>query len=309
MKVDLNGKVACVTGGARGIGAACCLALAQQGAAVIINYHHSKEAAERLEEEIRKANGQARSFQADISKPDQVDALFQFIKQEHKRLDILVNNAGIIRDKLLLSMKLEDWQVVQETNVTGTFLCTQRAVEMMLRQHGGKVITIASVSAITGGRGQTNYAASKGAVVAFTRASAVEMGRKGIIFNAVLPGIIETDMSKTVRERAADPMLEQIPVRRFGQPSEVASLVAFLASDESNYIVGQAIAIDGGFGTLSEIAHALQEGIPVIGLHTWSLSQGGTPDSSIIVAESPADAVEKAVAALRKASGGKVGAH
>jgi 3-oxoacyl-[acyl-carrier protein] reductase len=246
MKVDLNGKVALVTGGARGIGAACCLALAQQGAAVIINYHQSKDAAERLEEEIRNANGQARSFRADVSKPDQVEALFQFIKQEYKRLDILVNNAGIIRDKLLLSMKLDDWQVVQETNVTGTFLCTQRAVEMMLRQHGGKVITIASVSAIRGGRGQTNYAASKGAVVAFTRASAVEMGRKGIIFNAVLPGIIETDMSKAVRERAGDPILEQIPVRRFGQPSEVASLVAFLASDESNYIVGQAITIDGG---------------------------------------------------------------
>jgi 3-oxoacyl-[acyl-carrier protein] reductase len=117
---------------------------------------------------------------------------------------------------------------------------------MMLRQHGGKIITIASASAVSGGRGQTNYAASKGALVSFTRASAVELGRKGIQINAVLPGIIETDMSKAIRERAGAALLERIPVRRFGQPSEVASLVAFLASEESNYIIGQAISIDGG---------------------------------------------------------------
>ena len=246
MTIDLTGKVALITGGARGIGAAISRELSGRGATVVINYQRSKEAAERLEEEIVKSGGAARSFQADVSKPDDVDAMFAFIKDSYKRLDILVNNAGIIRDKLLLSMKFDDWRSVMETNVTGAFLCTQRAVEMMLRQHGGKVITIASVAAISGGRGQTNYAASKGALVAFTRASAVEMARKGIIFNAVLPGVIETDMSKTVRDRASQELLERIPVRRFGQPGEVASLVAFLASDESNYIVGQAIVVDGG---------------------------------------------------------------
>ena len=246
MKIDLSGKVALVTGGARGIGGACSLALARLGATVIINYCRSKDAAERLQEEIAGAGGQARTFQADVSKPDEVEAMFAFLRREYARLDILVNNAGIIRDRLLLSMKLDDWQSVQDVNVTGTFLCTRCAVEMMLRQHGGKIITIASASAVSGGRGQTNYAASKGALVSFTRASAVELGRKGIQINAVLPGIIETDMSKAIRERAGEALLERIPVRRFGQPSEVASLVAFLASEESNYIIGQAISIDGG---------------------------------------------------------------
>ena len=246
MKIDLSGKVALVTGGARGIGGACSLALARLGATVIINYCRSKDAAERLQEEIAGAGGQARIFQADVSKPDEVEAMFAFLRREYARLDILVNNAGIIRDTLLLTMKLDDWQSVQDVNVTGTFLCTRCAVEMMLRQHRGKIITIASASAVSGGRGQTNYAASKGALVSFTRASAVELGRKGIHINAVLPGIIETDMSKAIRERAGAALLERIPVRRFGQPSEVASLVAFLASEESNYIIGQAISIDGG---------------------------------------------------------------
>ena len=246
MKIDLSGKVALVTGGARGIGGACSLALARLGATVIINYCRSKDAAERLQEEIAGAGGQARTFQADVSKPDEVEAMFAFLRREYARLDILVNNAGIIRDTLLVSMKLDDWQSVQDVNVTGTFLCTRCAVEMMLRQHGGKIITIASASAVSGGRGQTNYAASKGALVSFTRASAVELGRKGIQINAVLPGIIETDMSKAIRERAGEALLERLPVRRFGQPSEVASLVAFLASEESNYIIGQAISIDGG---------------------------------------------------------------
>ena len=246
MKIDLSGKVALVTGGARGIGGACSLALARLGATVIINYCRSKDAAERLQEEIAGAGGQARTFQADVSKPDEVEAMFAFLRREYARLDILVNNAGIIRDRLLLLMKLDDWQSVQDVNVTGTFLCTRCAVEMMLRQHAGKIITIASASAVSGGRGQTNYAASKGALVSFTRASAVELGRKGIQINAVLPGIIETDMSKGIRERAGAALLERIPVRRFGQPSEVASLVAFLASEESNYIIGQAISIDGG---------------------------------------------------------------
>jgi 3-oxoacyl-[acyl-carrier protein] reductase len=246
MKIDLSGKVALVTGGARGIGGACSLALARLGAMVIINYYRSKDAAERLQEEIAGAGGHARTFQADVSKPDEVEAMFAFLRREYARLDILVNNAGIIRDTLLLLMKLDDWQSVQDVNVTGAFLCTRCAVEMMLRQHGGKIITIASASAVSGGRGQTNYAASKGALVSFTRASAVELGRKGIQINAVLPGIIETDMSKAIRERAGEALLERIPVRRFGQPSEVASLVAFLASEESNYIIGQAISIDGG---------------------------------------------------------------
>jgi len=246
MKTDLTGQVALVTGGGRGIGRACSVALARLGAKVIINYRRSRDSAERLEKDIVGEGGDGHAYQADVSDSAAVDAMFQFIRQEYRRLDILVNNAGIIQDTLLLSMTLQDWTSVQTTNLTGAFLCTRHAVEMMLRQGGGKIVNIASASADVGGRGQTNYAASKGGLVAFSRAAAVELARKGIRVNAVLPGIIETDMSLPVRQRAASKLLERIPSRRFGRVDEVANLVAFLASDASEYIVGQAIAIDGG---------------------------------------------------------------
>jgi len=246
VKIDLAGQVALVTGGGRGIGRACSLTLARLGATVIINYSRSRDAAEGLEKEIVGEGGGARAYQADVSDPGAVDAMFQFIRQEYRRLDILVNNAGIVQDALLLSMTLQDWTSVHATNLNGPFLCTRLAVEMMLRQGGGKVVNIASASAHVGGRGQTNYAASKGGLVAFSRAGAVELARKGIRINAVLPGFIETDMSLPVRQQAAGKLLERIPARRFGRPGEVANLVAFLASDASDYIVGQAIAVDGG---------------------------------------------------------------
>ena len=246
MKIDLAGKVALVTGGGRGIGRACCLALARLGATVVINYRRSREAAEGLEKEIVGEGRGARAYQADVSDSTAVDAMFRFVAQEYRRLDILVNNAGIVQDTLLLSMTIQDWTSVHATNLTGAFLCTRHAVEMMLRQGGGTIVNIASASADLGGRGQTNYAAAKGGLVAFSRAGAVELARKGIRINAVLPGIIETDMSLQVRQRASAKLLERIPARRFGRVEEVADLVAFLVSDASGYIVGQAIAVDGG---------------------------------------------------------------
>jgi 3-oxoacyl-[acyl-carrier protein] reductase len=246
MQFDLDGKIALVTGGARGIGRETCLLLAQAGAQVVINYNRSRDQAESLLAEIEKYEGKAETFQADISKPEQVEALFERLRTRFNRLDILVNNAGIIRDNLLLSMELSDWDKVLDVNLGGAFLCTRRAAEMMLAQHSGKIINIASTGAIRGGRGQTNYAASKGGLVSFTRACAVELGGKGIQVNAVLPGLIVTEMSSRVRKRAGEEILEKIPCARFGGAKDVAHLILFLASNLSDYITGQAIPVDGG---------------------------------------------------------------
>ena len=246
MQFDLKDKVALVTGGSRGIGKETCLLLAQAGAEVAINYHKSKDQAESLLEEIVGQGGKGEIFQADISKPEEVDLLFEHIKKRFNRLDILVNNAGIIKDNLLLSTELSDWDRVLNLNLRGAFLCTRHAVEMMLPNHSGKIINIASTGAIKGGRGQANYAASKGGLVAFTRACAVELSGKGIQVNAVLPGMILTAMSSRVRKRAGEEILGSIPSGRFGEPREVAYLILFLASEMSDYITGQAIPVDGG---------------------------------------------------------------
>jgi 3-oxoacyl-[acyl-carrier protein] reductase len=247
MQIDLKDKVTLVTGGARGIGREISLILAGAGAQMIINYNKSKEQAESLLQEISQHGGRAEVFQADISNPESVQALFEHIRKKWSRLDVLVNNAGVIRDNLLLSTELSDWDRVLDLNLRGAFLCTRYAAEMMLVSHSGKIINIASTGAIKGGRGQTNYAASKGGLVAFTRACAVELGGKGIQVNAVLPGMIVAPMSSRVRKRAGEDILANIPSGRFGEPREVAFLVLFLASSLSDYITGQAIAVDGGF--------------------------------------------------------------
>jgi 3-oxoacyl-[acyl-carrier protein] reductase len=246
MTIDLTGKIALVTGGSRGIGREISSLLAQSGAQVIINYNRSGEEAEKIREEIIRQGGKAEIFQADIAKPDEVRKLFDFIKTSFKKIDILVNNAGIIKDNLLLGMELPDWDKVLDLNLRGAFLCTKLAAEMMMLQHSGKIINISSISAIKGGRGQTNYAASKGGLISFTRSCAVELSGKGIRVNAVLPGMIVTDMSSRVRKRAGGEILKGIPSGRFGEPRDVAHLVLFLASEMSNYITGQAISVDGG---------------------------------------------------------------
>ena len=246
MKIDLTGRIALVTGGSRGIGRETSMLLAQAGAHVIINYNRSLEEAEKIREEIIRQGGKAAVFQADIAKPEEVEKLFAYIKTNFNKIDILVNNAGIIRDNLLLSMGLPDWDRVLELNLRGAFLCSKFAAEMMMPQHAGKIINISSVSAIKGGRGQTNYAASKGGLISFTRACAVELSGKGIQVNAVLPGMIVTDMSVRARKRAGEDILKGIPCGRFGEPRDVALLVLFLASDMSDYITGQAISVDGG---------------------------------------------------------------
>lgn len=247
MHIDLRGKTALVTGGARGIGRQVCLKLAEAGASVVVNYAKSADAALSLQSEIGLNTGQTIGiFRADVSKEDEVAAMFVFLKRTYKKLDILVNNAGVIKDNLLIAMEMSDWDKVLDVNLRGTFLCSKYAAEMMMANHSGRIINIASIAAVKCSRGQVNYAASKGGVVSFTRACAVELAPKGILVNAILPGMIVTDMSARVRKRAGDAILNAIPLGRFGAPEEVAALAVFLASDLSSYITGQAIPVDGG---------------------------------------------------------------
>ncbi len=244
--LDLSGKTALVTGASRGIGRECSIMLAAAGARVIVNYYKSEEKALEAVNEILEAGGEAAPFRADIANFDEVQALFSHLREKYGRLDILVNNAGIIKDKLLLSMDPPDWDRVLDLNLKGAFFCTKLAAEMMMPHHAGKIINMSSISAIKGGRGQTNYAAAKGGLVSFTRACAVELSGKGIQVNAVLPGMIETDMSRRVRKIAGDEIVKSIPAGRYGTPHDVAAMVVFLASNLADYISGQAICVDGG---------------------------------------------------------------
>lgn len=246
MSASLAGRVALVTGGSRGIGAATCRRLAAAGATVVVNYASNAEAAGAVVAAIAAAGGRAEAAAADVSDDAAAQALVQGVLERHGRLDVLVNNAGIIKDGLLLTMRPEHWRRVQAVDVDGVFHATRHALAAMWKQGGGSVVNLASVAAIRGGRGQTNYAAAKGAVLSFTRAVAVEVAERGIRVNAVLPGFIETDMTAVVRRRAGDQVLARIPMGRLGTPDDVAALVVFLAGDEAAYITGQGFVVDGG---------------------------------------------------------------
>ncbi|GAB4482696.1 MAG: 3-oxoacyl-[acyl-carrier-protein] reductase [Thermodesulfovibrionales bacterium] len=250
MNIDLNGKIALVTGGSRGIGRQCCIGLAAAGATVVVNYNRSADKAEELKQEIISRGGRAEIFKADLSSPEEAEKIFAHIRSAYGRLDILVNNAGIVKDNLMLSMDIRDWDRVIDLNLRAAFVCTRLAAEMMLTNHAGKIVNIASVSGIRGGKGQVNYAAAKGGLISFTRACALELASKGIQVNSVLPGFIVTDMSSRVRKRAGDKILEFIPAGRFGEPADVANMVVFLASDKADYITGQAMVVDGGLSVL-----------------------------------------------------------
>lgn len=246
MNIDLSNKIALVTGGSRGIGRETSIRLAEAGAKVIINYNKSKEKVEALKDEIIASGAEADIYQADVSVSEEVEALFEYIKGKYKRIDILVNNAGIIKDNLLIAMRLKEWDKVLDTNLRGAFLCTRLAAEMMMANHSGKIINVSSIGAIRGGRGQTNYASAKGGLISFSNACAVELASKGIQVNSVLPGMVVTDMSTRARKRAGDKILERIPAERFGEPADIANLIVFLASEKADYITGQAISVDGG---------------------------------------------------------------
>ena len=245
--MKLKDKVAIVTGASGGIGKSIVLHLAAAGATVVCNYCTNKEKAEAVVQAARATGGSAVSMQGDVRSFAEMEAMAAFIVTQFGRIDILVNNAGITRDELLLSMSDKDWRDVIETNLCGAFNSTKAVAQQMMLQKKGRVINISSVAGDRGGRGQTNYAASKGGLNAFTRAAAIELAPKNITVNAVAPGVIETEMSTEVMRRAKEVVLNHIPLKRLGTCDEVASLVAFLASDAAAYITGQIIRVDGGF--------------------------------------------------------------
>jgi 3-oxoacyl-[acyl-carrier protein] reductase len=242
----LKDQIALVTGGSRGIGRAIVKGLAAEGAKVTFVYKGSAEAAHALAHEVVAAGGFAQAVQGDVKDAAAASKIVEEVLATHKRIDILVNNAGIIRDDLFVRMEPDAWSSVLATNLDGTVNFCKATAYPMMKQRGGRIVNISSVAADFVNMGQTNYAASKGAVNSFTRALAVELASRGVTVNAVAPGFIETDMSEAVRNKAGDLIKKLIPMRRVGTPEDIAAVVVFLASAAGAYVTGQVITVDGG---------------------------------------------------------------
>ncbi|MGH9638717.1 MAG: 3-oxoacyl-[acyl-carrier-protein] reductase [Candidatus Acidiferrales bacterium] len=242
---SLKDKVALVTGASQGIGRATSLALAEAGATVAVTARTLDKLAV-LATEIKEAGGQALAVPMDVSDAASVKNGFQHVIENAGRIDILVNNAAIARDMLELRMKLEDWEAVLQTNLTGAHLCIQQALIGMIRRRSGRIINIASVVAETGNAGQANYVASKAGLIGLTRAIAVEVASRGITVNAVAPGFIETPMTDPLPQELKDKLKSLIPLGRFGADREIAAAIVFLASDEAGYITGHVLDVNGG---------------------------------------------------------------
>ena len=242
----LNGKVAVVTGASRGIGRAAALKLASQGALVIVNYNGSKDRAEEVKKEIEAAGGKAEIRQCNVSDYAACEEMFKEIIAEFGSVDILVNNAGITKDGLLLKMSEADYDAVLDTNLKGTFNCIRFVARQMIKQRGGRIINMSSVSGVLGNAGQANYSASKAGVIGLTKSAARELAGRGITVNAIAPGFINTEMTEALSDKVKEGAVAQIPLGRFGETEDIANAVAFLASEEAGYITGQVLCVDGG---------------------------------------------------------------
>jgi 3-oxoacyl-[acyl-carrier protein] reductase len=244
--MKLKDRVALVTGGSRGIGRGIVKAFAAEGAKVALIYRGSKEAAEQLATEIQQSGGTAKAYQVDVTDAAAVQRCVEEVEKELGPVGILVNNAGIIKDDLFVRMEPEAWTSVLATNLGGAYNFCRAIAYPMMKARRGRIINVSSVAADYVNQGQTNYAASKGAINAFTRALAVELASRGVTVNAIAPGFIETDMSEAVRNKAGDLIKKLIPMRRIGTPEDIAKMAVFLASDDSSYITGQVLTVDGG---------------------------------------------------------------
>ena len=242
----LKDKVAIVTGGTRGIGRAIALKLADHGANIVINYRNSDKEAEELKAILEEKGVKVLTVKCDISNFEDSKNLMDKCKEVFGKIDILVNNAGITKDTLIMRMKEEDFDSVIDVNLKGTFNCAKHASAIMLKQRFGKIINMTSVVGIAGNAGQVNYAASKAGVIGLTKSLAKELGSRGITVNAVAPGFINTGMTASLSEKVKEEASKNIPLKRLGDPEDVANLVGFLASDAANYITGQVINVDGG---------------------------------------------------------------
>jgi 3-oxoacyl-[acyl-carrier protein] reductase len=238
-------KTALITGGSRGIGSAICKALSANHK-VVIGYSNSKEEAKKLEESINSNGGNAMSVKIDVSEKNSINTAFEEIEESYGIVEVLVNNAGITRDNILPRMKDSEWDDVIQTNLTGSYLTTQRAIKNMMKNKWGRIIFISSVVGISGNQGQSNYAASKAGLIGFAKSVSKEMGARNITSNVIAPGYIETDMTSFLSEENKEDIIEQLSIKRIGKPEDISNVVSFLSSEESEYITGQVISVDGG---------------------------------------------------------------
>lgn len=243
---DLTGKVAVVTGSSKGIGASIAKVLAGAGAAVVVNYRSSSTAADEVAAAITNAGGQALAVQADVSQSSEAQRLIKTAIDTFGQIDILVNNAGTTRDKLIMTMKDDDWESILQTNLSSVYYCSKAVVRPMMKKRRGRIINITSVVGLAGQAGQTNYSASKAGMIGFTKSLAKEVGARNITVNAVAPGFIPTDLTNVLPEDQIKLIADNTPLKRLGSSEEVAYAVLYLASDEAAFVTGQVLSVDGG---------------------------------------------------------------